>query len=224
MKRRTIIREMKRLGHRVSEEKFHLNIVGIRADETRPNRFDDEIYCFFRDGQGRWQDYTFPATTDPGTYWLQNPMYPKGTAILKSGQYDYKIGLHQSRYTSLVQAAPVTVIRDYDRDAVRDFQNGFTESGYFWINLHRGNVTGTTYEVDRHSAGCQVFKHVADFRLFIQLCQMHRSAHGNHFRYTLLDKRAMVRMRRRRTTAAACILLGLTALSASLFPLLKQQV
>lgn len=224
MKRRTIIREMKRLGHAVREEKFRLNIVGIRADETRPNRFDDEIYCFFRDGQGRWQEYSFPATTDPGTYWLENPMLPKGTAILKAGQYAYKIGLHQGRYTSLVQDGPVTVIRDYDRDALLDFQNGYSESGYFGINLHRAKAVGTTYEVDRHSAGCQVFKHIADFRLFMQLCQMHRSAHGNRFTYTLLDRRAMVRSRRRRITAAACILLGLTALSASLFPLLKPQV
>src|SRR5258706_8646638 len=98
---------------------FELNIVGIRSNSTIPNSFDDSINIFFKNNQGIWVFQSFKATTDPGTYWLKNPLNPQGTAILKEGQYisSHAIGLHRGKYPALVQVRPVTVIRDYDRDA-----------------------------------------------------------------------------------------------------------
>ena len=174
---------------------YELNIVGIRSDSTLPNRFDDEIHVFFKNGSGKWIHYIFPATTDPGTYWLQNPMSPQGTAILKQGQYKgtYQIGLHRGKYYALVQSKPVTVLRDYDRNAVLDFWNGKPETGLFGINIHRASVNGTTKSVDSYSAGCQVFANINDFNLFMQLCEKHKQFYGNTFTYTLIDKRAIAR-------------------------------
>ena len=174
---------------------YELNIIGIRADSTLPNRFDDEIHVFFKNGSGKWIHYIFPATTDPGTYWLQNPMSPQGTAILKQGQYkgSYQIGLHRGKYYALVQSKPVTVLRDYDRNAILDFWNGKPETGMFGINIHRASVNGTTKPVDTYSAGCQVFANINDFNLFMQLCEKHKQLYGNSFTYTLIDKRAIAR-------------------------------
>ena len=174
---------------------YELNIIGIRSDSTLPNRFDDEIHVFFKNGSGKWIHYIFPATTDPGTYWLQNPMSPQGTAILKQGQYKgaYQIGLHRGKYYALVQSRPVTVLRDYDRNAILDFWNGKPETGMFGINIHRASGNGTTKSVDSYSAGCQVFANINDFNLFMQLCEKHKQLYGNSFTYTLIDKRAIAR-------------------------------
>lgn len=174
---------------------YELNIVGIRSDSTLPNKFDDEIHVFFKNSSGKWIHYIFPATTDPGTYWLQNPMSPQGTAILKQGQYKgaYQIGLHRGKYYALVQSKPVTVLRDYDRNAILDFSNGKPDTGMFGINIHRASVNGTTKSVDSYSAGCQVFANTNDFNLFMQLCEKHKQLYGNSFTYTLIDKRAIAR-------------------------------
>ena len=174
---------------------FELNIVGIRSDSTLPNRFDDEMHVFFKNGSEKWIHYAFPATTDPGTYWLQNPMSPQGTAILKQAQYkgSYQIGLHRGKYYALVQSKPVTVLRDYDRNAILDFWNGKPDTGMFGINIHRASVNGTTRSVDSYSAGCQVFANINDFNLFMQLCEKHKQLYGNSFTYTLIDKRAIAR-------------------------------
>lgn len=98
---------------------YELNIVGIRSRNVLPDRFDDEIHVFYKAKPFLWDYHIFRATTDPGTFWLKNPMYPKGTAILAQGQYRdaYQIGLHQGKYKALVQVKPVKILRDYDRDA-----------------------------------------------------------------------------------------------------------
>lgn len=179
---------------------FELNIVGVRADSTIPNRFDDTIHVFFKNNLGQWILYQFAATTDPGTYWLQNPLNPQGTAILKQGQYNgaYQIGLHRGQYYALVQRNPVTVFRDYDRNALLDFRNGTPYSGLFGINIHRASVQGTTKTIDRYSAGCQVFANADEFNRFMQLCEQHRSLYGNSFTYTLIDERAIAREQKKR--------------------------
>ncbi len=193
---------------------YELNIVGIRADSTIPNRFDDEIHVFFKNNRNQWIHYPFPATTDPGTYWLKKPMHPQGTAILKQGQYigAYQIGLHKGKYYALVQRKPVTVLRDYDRNAMLDFFNGRPDTGMFGINIHRASVKGTTKTVDIYSAGCQVFSNINDFNLFMQLCEKHRELYGNSFTYTLIDKRAIAREQKRKVVVnLAGIGAGLTA-------------
>ena len=203
---------------------FELNIIGIRNESTVPNRFDDEIHIFFKNNSKLWIHYIFPATTDPGTYWLKNPMNPQGTAILSQGQYKdaYQIGLHREKYYALVQRKPITVLRDYDRNAILDFQNGRPETGMFGVNIHHASVNGTTKTVDNYSAGCQVFANINDFNLFMQLCEKHKQLYGNSFTYTLIDKRAIARQQRK---AMASGLVGIgVGLSAAIitYKIIKQ--
>jgi hypothetical protein len=203
---------------------FELNIIGIRNESTVPNRFDDEIHIFFKNNAKLWIHYIFPATTDPGTYWLKNPMNPQGTAILSQGQYNdaYQIGLHRGKYYALVQRKPVTVLRDYDRNSILDFQNGRPETGMFGVNIHHASVNGTTRTVDNYSAGCQVLANINDFNLFMQLCEKHKQVYGNSFTYTLIDKRAIARQQRK---AMATGLIGIgVGLSAAIitYKIIKQ--
>ncbi|RYY91015.1 MAG: hypothetical protein EOO15_00295 [Chitinophagaceae bacterium] len=195
----TILAALAARGYRAFTRPLELNIVGVRADSTKPNSFDDSIHVFYRNREGQLVQHKFPATTDPGTYWLLNPMNPQGTAVLKQGQYisGYMIGMHRGKYKALVQKRPVTVLRDYDRKAVLDFLNGKEDTGLFGINIHRAAESGTTLTVDKYSAGCQVFQKAGDFELFMQLCERHRQLYGNEFTYTLIDERALAREARK---------------------------
>ncbi|RYZ30064.1 MAG: hypothetical protein EOO10_04170 [Chitinophagaceae bacterium] len=191
----TIQQALQKKGYRIFMRPFELNLVGVRTDSVKPNSFDDKIFLFYNNKEGKLLQHEFKATTDPGTYWLKNPMNPQGTAILKAGQYIgcYGLGLHRGKYLALVQKRPVTVIRDYDRDAVLDFMNGKEEKGLFGINIHRASENGTSATVDQYSAGCQVFANPTEFILFLQLCERHKTLYGNEFTYTLIDERAVNR-------------------------------
>lgn len=191
----TIQEALQKKGYKIFVRPFELNIVGVRSDSTKPNAFDDAIYVFYNDGGGKVVQHKFQATTDPGTYWLQNPMNPQGTAILKQGQYigSHAMGLHRGKYMALVQQRPVTVMRDYDRNAILDFNNGREDTGLFGINIHRASENGTTKVVDHYSAGCQVFASITDFVQFMSLCERHKGLYGNSFTYTLIDERAINR-------------------------------
>lgn len=184
-----LLNALRRKGYVVYQRPYELNIVGVRAANAQPNSFDDTINFFYKDNGGAWQFKSCAATTDPGTYYLNNPMNADaGTAILKPGQYKnaYAIGLHRDTYEALVQrGGAVTVIRDPDRDAVLDF-GGQEYTGYFGINIHKAKSSGTAQQVDRFSAGCQVFATTSDFDFLMAVSKEHAKRYGNAFTYTLL--------------------------------------
>jgi hypothetical protein len=213
---------LKHNGYKVFLRPFELNIVGIRANSVLPNRFDDEMHVFYKVSATDWNYHVFRVTTDPGTFWLLNPMNPHGTGILEKGQYidAYQLGMHRGQYEALVQRKPVTVIRDYDRNAHLDFNNGRKETGIFGINIHRANAEGTTKTIDKYSAGCQVFENADAFRHFLSLCRRHAQLYGNRFTYTLIDFRAVNRETLRRFAIGVGVTGG--ALAAGLFAFLNK--
>ncbi len=184
---------MRAQGHLVfSGDRYDLNIVGIRSANSEANRFDDLITVFWRRADA-WCQFVCQATTDPGRYWLEHPMGVSGTAILKPGQYRgaFRLGLHQGHYPALVQAAPLTVIRDANRDDRLDTTGpGTTEDvGMFGINLHHAAAVGESTQVDKWSAGCQVTAAVVDHDVLMALCRAAVPAWGDTYTYTLLDER-----------------------------------
>jgi hypothetical protein len=176
------------------DKKLNINIIGVRRDNQGTNTFDDYLLVMYRDKEEmttqRWE-----ATTDPGKYWLENPMNPKGTAVLIPGQYrgTWKIGKHQNSYEALVQRKPVKVWRDNNKDEVIDYESFSTlnpvDEGFFGINIHRSNPYTESYVVNKWSAGCQVFKRVQDFVEFMDLCRQSSKFYGNSFTYTLIDEK-----------------------------------
>lgn len=113
---------------------------------------------------------SFNGNTDPS-------VYRPGIATLKPGAWLYKLGIHglsrpaDQRYPALVQAAPVTVARDGQRD----------ETGWFGINIHRGAYRSTS------SLGCQTI-FPAQWEAFFALVKGEMARHGQKtIPYVLVD-------------------------------------
>ncbi len=175
---------------------YDVNIVGIRNSETDgkiTNHFDDNLTISYKI-DGEWKFHSWPATTDPGQYWMDHPMNSKGTAVLVPGQYrgSHKIRLHQGKYEALGQRKPVKVYRDNNLDDVYDTDEATITEGVYGINIHRSNPYDESYYVNKWSAGCQVFKKVDDFHEFMDICRKAREIHGNSFSYTLIESKDIV--------------------------------
>ncbi len=182
----------KKHGYKIYSEPYRLNLWGVRSAATEAGKFDDQLFIFFNKningGRPDWEILVFPFTTDPSSFWLGSPMHPKGTAILKGGQWHgYKIGMHRGKYHALVQRKPVTVYRDNNKDSILNFAGSKLFSGLFGINIHRANSKGVTKVISKNSAGCQVFQNVEHFDFMMQLAEVHKRLHGNDFTYTLID-------------------------------------
>jgi hypothetical protein len=165
-----------------------LNIVGIRTDDQTANTFNDWITVFYI-FEGLWNFFAFPATTDPGTFYRENPINVRGTAIMKPGQYGkaYKIGLHRN-YKALQQKASITVYRDADKDQTIDTTGVEEDTGIHAINIHKANAHRASTIVGKWSAGCQVFQDPDHFAFLLSLCERAKAKFGNSFTYTLLDE------------------------------------
>ena len=175
-----------------SNKDFDVNIVGIRNSSTGDrltNRFDDWITVSFK-VNGIWQYHIWPCTTDPGiTYSVQKLLSPKGVARMVPGQYrgSHQIGMHQGKYSALVQRTPILVYRDANKDYKYDTNN--MEEGMFGINIHRSSPTGTSNLVDGWSAGCTVFQNIRNFTQFMTIMNKARQSFGNKFTYTLIESK-----------------------------------
>lgn len=192
----TILKTMQSLGYKVFDndsKNYNLNLVGLRTADTKPNTFNDWEYVFWKFA-GSWEVMKFQITTDPGLYYLKNPMNKLGTAIVKPGQYPgmWVPGLHLGKYPALVQHGPVTVIRDFNRDAYLDYDSGVEESGVFGINNHRAVENGRSVMVDQWSAGCQVFQDYYEFEIFMRIISEAQKNWTPSFTYTLLTEKQLV--------------------------------
>jgi hypothetical protein len=170
---------------------YDVNIVGVRnnkllvADKVT-NVFDDCLTISFKDDKGNWQFYCWMGTCDPGKKGVQQFHNKKGVARLVPGQYRgvWKIDKHQGKYEALCQRlGNVTVWRDGNKDLV--FEEKVTDTGMFGINIHKSGQDSTW--VENWSEGCQVFKRVKDFNLFMSICKNASKIWGNKFSYTLLE-------------------------------------
>ena len=181
-----ILARKKAMGYPVFDGQYDLNIVGVRKRNGAPNKFDDMLTCTYRQG-GQWMSHYWTATTDPGQYYLLNPLQVKGTAILCPGHYRgiWEIDSHAGKYEALCQrGGNVRVYRDTDGDRRHDMSDDKIDTGFFGINIHKAGRSSV--QVDKWSAGCQVFAKRADFAEFMDLTEEAEKRYGNSFTYTLL--------------------------------------
>lgn len=173
-----------------ANKNYDVNIVGVRnnapsvADKVT-NVFDDFLTISFKENSN-WQFFCWNATTDPGKKGVQQFHNKKGVARLVPGQYRgaWSVDKHQGKYDALCQRlGNVTVWRDANRDLV--FEEKTTDTGMFGINIHKAGQDSTW--VENWSEGCQVFKRVKDFDVFMSICKKAAKIHGNKFSYTLLE-------------------------------------
>jgi len=172
---------------------YNVNIVGVRNGVTGneiTNKFDDCMTVSYKDDAGDWHFNCWKCTTDPGKYWAEHLMNKDGVAILKEGQYrgSHMIGLHQGKYEALRQKGAVKVYRDKNLDDEYDLIEEDVQNGVFGINIHKaGSWKSGSVQVDKWSAGCQVFSKEDDFYDFMNVMYKARDRWGNSFSYTLIN-------------------------------------
>jgi len=167
---------------------YNLNLIAVRQSKS-DNTFDDFMYVIFKNEKLQWVVYQFTITTEAGEYYLKNPMNSQGTAIVVPGQYSkaYKLGLHK-KYPALVQAAPIKVYRDSNRDTIHDLEPSTIQKGVFAINIHHASDKGTSTKIDKWSAGCMVFANILEWKLFYATLLESQKLYGDFFTFTLLDE------------------------------------
>jgi len=183
-----VIDVMEAKGHVVFKDPrgYDLNVVGVRSKDMTANTFNDFVTVSYIQ-HGQWNFFQFPATTDPGTYYRENPMNVDGTLIMKPGQYRgaYKVGTHRG-YEALEQKGDITVYRDANRDNVLDVTGVEEQTGIFYANVHRASPNFASNIVHNWSAGCQVIACPIQFAFFMALCRISIEMYGNSISYTLV--------------------------------------
>ena len=176
---------------------YNLNIVGVRNSDTHgvvTNKFDDKLTVSYS-VNGEMKYHEFDATTDPGSHWEKNLLNKDGVAILVPNQYrgSHEIRKHQGKYEALCQKKPVKVYRDNNMDGKYDMLEENIHEGIFGINIHKAGsrVNGST-QIDKWSAGCQVFSKESDFNQLMELAYKAKNLYGNSFTYTLIESKDLV--------------------------------
>lgn len=180
-------------GYVFSTKPNYINNLAVRSlkdDGSDINLYNDVLYCIWIDKTGTKNVLTFDEfTTDPGTPYFTNRIIGKNKqgkpacAILVEGQYKYGLGSHRG-YLAGVQAGPVKVYRDHNRDRKLDLDPNTIMSGRFGINIHKGSPDEDD-AIWWSSAGCQVFRYEEDFNRWLDLMKAHRRKYKT-FYYTLI--------------------------------------
>ena len=163
--REQIEKAMESLGHKYFHNgAYNVNIIGVRNSATGDeitNKFDDCMTLSYKDDSGDWHFHCWKCTTDPGKYWSEHLLNPDGVAILKEGQY---------------------------RGSHNDLIEENIHEGIYGINIHKaGSWKSGSVQVDKWSAGCQVFSKEDDFYDFMNVMYKSRDRWGNSFTYTLIN-------------------------------------
>jgi lysozyme family protein len=138
---------------------------------------------------GNWE-----ATTEPGSHYTYNPMNPKGAARIKFGQYKaWRIGTHGTAepHEALLQAAPITVHRDANKDFKRTGDN--LDTGLFGVNQHYG-FDYPQNNIRYASAGCLVGRARKGHREFMAILKRDKRYQLNRsylFYTTIIDAREL---------------------------------
>lgn len=171
------------------------NIIGLRSNLDLPDIFNDFMFLIYKDENGTEIMKTYQTTTDPGVYWLNNPMNINGTAVLKPGQYikSHSVGFHQNKkdHRALVQTGKLSVYRDKDKDNLAEATE-FVDTGMFGVNVHGANKGIKTTKISRWSAGCTVFQDWSQKEEFIDIVEKYKDVNDNKFTYTLLKESQII--------------------------------
>jgi hypothetical protein len=183
---------------------YNLNLIGIRAENSISDTFDD-IFCCAYVKEGKQVVHYWPCTTDPGKHYLENPLHKDGTAILVPNQYRgvYSLGIHgrtspSGGYPALEQMKAMEYVRDNSKDDILNFELYRDEnlrkkhifSANIKSNIHRANLNSVAQQVGKHSAACQVIQSVLDYDFLISLVRTSiNRGYKNMFTYTLIEER-----------------------------------
>ncbi|BAY76071.1 peptidoglycan binding domain-containing protein [Nostoc linckia NIES-25] len=188
-----IIKYMQAKNYQISTNPKEYNIVyleGVNEDWTlnkdTPNQFNDRrIVIEVVDGVPKIVNH-WQGTTEPGSHYTYNPMNPGGAARIKFGQYKaWSVGIHGNSepHEALIQVAPITVHRDFNKDFQRTGDK--LDTGLFLVNQHYG-YDAPVNDIKNASAGCLVGRRREGHREFMSIIKQDRRyvANKNYVFYT----------------------------------------
>lgn len=140
-------------------------------NDNKPNQFNDvRTVITVQDGKpvivGKWD-----GTTEPGKFYTQNPMNPKGAARIALDQFKaWVVGTHGAgagAHEALVQHGTIRVFRDINKDYKRDGDAVDTGSS-FAVDQHWGYDL-PSLDIANASAGCLVGRTKAGHKQFMSM-------------------------------------------------------
>ncbi|MFK0730631.1 MAG: peptidoglycan-binding domain-containing protein [Gloeotrichia echinulata GP01] len=182
-----IVKYLQVKNYQVFTKPKEYNIVyieGMSEDWTlnndAPNEFNDRrIVIEVVDGVPKIVNH-WQGTTEPGSYYTYNPMNPEGAARIQFGQYKaWAVGYHGNadRHEALVQVAPITVCRDFNKDFKRTGDK--LDVGLFLVNQHWG-YDAPVNDIKNASAGCLVGRRRDGHREFMAIIKQDRRYVANN--------------------------------------------
>ncbi|HLO89462.1 MAG TPA: peptidoglycan-binding domain-containing protein [Nostocaceae cyanobacterium] len=182
-----IIKYMQAEGYQIFTNPREYNIIYIEGmtenwtlNSDTPNEFNDRrVVIEFTNSTPKIVNH-WQATTEPGSFYTYNPMNPKGAARIKFGQYKaWAVGYHGNadRHEALVQVAPITVLRDFNKDFKRTGDK--PDTGLFAVNQHWG-YDAPKNDIKNASAGCLVGRTRQGHREFMSLIKQDKRFVANN--------------------------------------------
>jgi len=167
---------------------------GIRNNDMTAGIFNDFL-GIYHTGSDKLEIHT--GTVDPSSYYMSNPINPKGTAVMKSGHYpnSYKLGLHKG-YKALVQCKRINFYRitkqmwEADNRGIPKEQRKINlkakpiENAIIGANQHRASAFNISQDVGMWSAGCQVRNNPTQYSNFILDCEASKQPFFDYILFT----------------------------------------
>lgn len=168
----SILKRLKDLNFSLSEGYTLIGLEGCswdfkaNSDSPSADQFNDLVILVLKLGEEVILVSKHIATTEPGKFYTVRPLNINGAArMMTDTLYSkvWRIGAHKRIKQALVQARPITIVRDGNKDFMRVGDKKFT--GEFGINCHHAYDSAT---IGQHSAGCQVVQSVKSFSILMQ--------------------------------------------------------
>ena len=195
-----VVDTMKAKGYDLYEttnQKVDLNLIGIRSLDLGSNEFNDLLFVAYK--RDRWTIIKTPFTSDPGVYYRNTPINPRGTAIVKPGQYKnaFKLGIFKG-YDCLRQHSALDYWRvrlDFWEDQTNmeilmadpDSLNLPHETGVIGSHMHMASQKVRSTLINKWSAACQVIPETPIYKAIIALSK-EQSKWYDKFTYTLINE------------------------------------
>lgn len=184
-------------NYKFFEKPMELNIVALRnkknvKDEENSNvtnKFDEDLYVFYKNEKSEWQIAEYSITTVPGLV-PGSKNLPDKVAILRSGQYYevIRLGNYQGKENYKCLIFDSCDVHRNDKLDRYNF-NAPSERGQFAITIHASSEVSSSEFVFNYSEGSQVFKNKNQYDQFIKLCESQIQVSKKiTFTYTLCDK------------------------------------
>lgn len=179
-----IIKTLKEKGYEVYDEVGILNMVAMRDknDGVVTNKFDEELFVFYKDKSNEWILDKFKITTVPGLSTTDNNL-PNNISILAYGQYINQCVLNVDNSSLLMKESVIHVNNNNQRYNYKSP----TQRVNNYIEIRTNNKYVSSEYINDQSSGDQVFRNYREFNKFIDLCKEQNKTKST-FTYTVCKK------------------------------------